>query len=171
MSSNATQIKLVIFDIDGVMTDGKLYYTREGDGMKGFNAKDGLGIKMLMQSDIHVAVITGRQSEIVSQRTKELGIDVVYQGQANKLTAFEHCQQHFDLPLEQIAYMGDDINDLPLMQRVGFAIAPANAVQITKDAAHYICALGGGEGAVREACDHLLQAQDKWQTAIDYYAK
>jgi 3-deoxy-D-manno-octulosonate 8-phosphate phosphatase (KDO 8-P phosphatase) len=162
-------IQLIIFDIDGVMTDGKLYFSASGDTLKGFNAKDGLGLKMLMQSGIEVAIITGRTSAIVAQRAKELGIEQVYQGQKNKVIAYDDCQQHFKLAAEHIAYMGDDINDIPVMRKVGLSIAPANAQYEVQEIADYTCKVSGGDGAVREVCDMILKTQDKWQQAIEAY--
>ena len=167
--NKAGKIKLVIFDIDGVLTDGKLYFSAEGDALKAFNAKDGLGIKMLLQQGIEVAFITGRQSPIVSQRAKELGVQHLYQGQLNKLEAYASCKKTLSLTDEQIAYMGDDIIDLPVMKCVGLPIAPANAFDYVQKQALYTCQQNGGDGAGREACDFILRAQNKWQAAIEHY--
>lgn len=165
----ASTIKLVIFDIDGVLTDGKLYFSASGDSMKAFNAKDGLGMKMLMQQGVEVAWITGRKSDIVSQRAKDLGIEHLYQGLRNKLEAYEHCKQTLNIADEHIAFVGDDIIDLPVMRCVGLPIAPANAFDYVQQHALYTCQSVGGDGAAREVCDLILTAQNKWQTAIAYY--
>ena len=165
----AANIKLIIFDIDGVLTDGKLYFSATGDTLKAFNAKDGLGIKMLILSGIDVAFITGRKSEIVQQRTNELGVKYLFQGQSNKLEAYESCKNTLSLTDQHIAFMGDDIIDLPVMKRVGLPIAPANAFDYVQEHAQYTCKNNGGDGAAREACDFILHAQNKWQSAIEHY--
>lgn len=167
--SIAANIKLVIFDVDGVLSDGKLYFSATGDALKAFNAKDGLGIKMLLQQGIDVAFITGRKSEIVSQRAKELGVQHLYQGQSNKLEAYTTCKNKLSLVDEQIAFMGDDIIDLPVMKIVGLPIAPANAFDYVHEHALYSCKTNGGDGAAREACDFILHTQNKWQAAIECY--
>jgi len=165
----ARQIKLMIFDIDGVFTDGKLYFSDQGEAMKAFNSLDGIGIKMLLHNAIDVAVITGRKSPIVTARAAELGIQHVYQGQIHKLHAFTTCLQQLNISQEHTAYMGDDIVDLPVMRRVALSISPANAFDNIKSASHWVTQRSGGDGAVREVCDVLLQAQDKWQAAIEAY--
>lgn len=169
ITEKAKNIKAIVFDIDGVMTDGKLYFSASGDTLKAFNAKDGLGIKMLMAIGIEVGIITGRQSDIVSQRAKELGIPHVYQGQGNKLDALDDLQQKLNLNDNDIAYMGDDINDVPVLKRVGFAIAPANSFDYVQRAVDYVCQYQGGDGAVREACDFILHAKEQWHEVIKHY--
>lgn len=166
VQQKAKKIKLMVFDIDGVMTDGKLFFSAEGDSLKAFNATDGLGIKMLLQFDINVAIITGRKSDIVTQRAKELGIEIVFQGQKFKKQALEQCQQQLNLQTNEIGYMGDDINDIPVMQVVELAVAPANAFDDVKHHADYICQRSGGDGAVREICNLILKAQNKWQQVL-----
>ena len=164
----ARPIKLVIFDVDGVFTDGKLYFNEQGEAMKAFNSLDGIGIKMLMNSDIEVAIITGRTSEIMAAQATELGIAHLYQGDHNKLAAFAHCLKKLNLTPEVCAYMGDDVSDLPIMQRVHLSIAPPNAVATVKEQAHLVTTVAGGSGAVREAADTILKAQNKWQTLKAY---
>lgn len=168
-SELAHPIKLVIFDVDGVFTDGKLYFNEQGEAMKAFNSLDGLGIKMLMNSGIEVAIITGRTSKIMEKRANELGISHLYQGNHNKLTAFSHCLQKLKLTAKVCAYMGDDVSDLPIMQQVHLGIAPPNAVTEVKQHADWITSATGGNGAVREICDAILKAQNKWQQAIKAY--
>lgn len=165
----AKPIKLVIFDVDGVFTDGKLYFNNQGEAIKAFNSLDGIGIKMLMDSGIEVAIITGRTSKIMTTRATELGITHLYQGNSNKLAAFTHCLEKLKLTPEVCAYMGDDVSDLPLMQQVHLSIAPPNAVAEVKEQANWITTAAGGNGAVRETADAILKAQNKWQQAIKAY--
>jgi len=165
----ARQIKLIFFDVDGVHTDGKLYFTATGETMKAFHSLDGVGIKMLLCSNFEVALITGRKSTIVSARAAELGIKHLYQGKTQKVGAFNDCLQKLNISAKNAAYMGDDVNDLPVMQRAALSIAPANAIDLVKANADYITQRSGGNGAVREVCDFLLRAQYKWQQAIRIY--
>ncbi len=162
-------IKLVIFDVDGVFTDGKLYFNEQGEAMKAFHSLDGIGIKMLMNSGIEVAIITGRTSKIMTKRADELDITHLYQGNANKLAAFSHCLEKLNITPEVCAYMGDDVSDLPIMQRVHLSIAPPNAVSEVKQHANWVTTAAGGNGAVREICDAILKSQNKWQQAIKTY--
>lgn len=150
-------IKLLILDVDGVLTDGKLYFSSQGETIKAFHVHDGLGIKQLMALGVVVAIISSRNSEIVSLRMQELGVTHVYQGQKNKLLAFEKLLAELQLTDDQVAYVGDDLPDLPVMQRVGLAIAVANAVPEIKAIADWQCQQRGGDGAVREVSDRLCQ--------------
>jgi 3-deoxy-D-manno-octulosonate 8-phosphate phosphatase (KDO 8-P phosphatase) len=138
LTTVAKKIRLLILDIDGVMTDGKLYFSATGDCMKTFHAQDGLGLKMMMASGIQIAIISGRNSEIVKKRAEDLGITTVYQGQIKKRDALEQCQRELAIPFAQIAYMGDDIIDIPAMREVALKLAPANAVTEVKKIAHYV---------------------------------
>lgn len=165
----AAKIKLVIFDVDGVMTDSKITYTNEGTEIKSFNVKDGLGIKMLHQHGIHTAIITGRQSEIVKKRAHELGIKHLIQKRDDKFSASIELSKTMDIPLEQIAYMGDDLPDLAAIKQLGLGIAVANAHSLLKQHADYICQKAGGDGAVREACEFILEAQGKLSSVFDNY--
>lgn len=155
------QIRLGIFDVDGVLTDGRLYYGPEGDCMKAFNAKDGLGIVRLIKAGLQTAIITGRTSPFVARRAADLGIQHVYQKKMEKLPAFEELLQTLNLKPEQAAYMGDDIIDLPVMQRVGVAACPQDAIEDVKQISHFISKYNGGCGAVRELCECILKAQAK----------
>lgn len=150
------RIKLLILDVDGVLTDGRIWITPDGQEAKFFHTHDGLGIKLLQKAGINVAVISGRSSPVVNLRMKELGIDHIYQGQTSKITAFEELINHFNLTAEAIAYMGDDIIDLPVMKQVGLSIAVANAVSDVKSQADWLTQKTGGQGAVREVCDLIL---------------
>lgn len=165
----ARKIKLVIMDVDGVLTDAKLFFDHQGREYKAFHARDGHGIKLLRQSGVEVAVISGRQSEAVAIRMRNLGIEHVYQGRENKLAAFEELLQHLSLAAEETAHVGDDLPDLPLMKHVGLAIAVRDAHFAVKDHADWVTSLPGGEGAVREICDFILRAQGKLERLINAY--
>lgn len=153
---NKAAIQLLILDVDGVLTDGRFFIDANGYEVKCFHTQDGLGIKNLQKSGITVAVITGRNSACVAARMKELNITHYFYGQENKQQAFDTVLQTLNLAPEQVAYMGDDLPDLAIMQQVGFSIAVNNAVPAVKKAADFCTQRAGGFGAVREACDYLL---------------
>ena len=155
----ARNTRLLIVDIDGVLTDGGLQFDNRGEEYKTFNSHDGHGIRMLLECGIEVAVITGRQSQIVDHRMRELGVRHVYQGNRDKLPAFEKLLRDAELEAAQVAYVGDDLPDLPIMRRVGFAIAVQNAHAFVKQHSDLVTSAGGGHGAVREVTDFLLHAQ------------
>jgi 3-deoxy-D-manno-octulosonate 8-phosphate phosphatase (KDO 8-P phosphatase) len=155
----ASRIRLAIFDVDGVLTDGNLYLGNNGEELKAFNIKDGLGIKLLMQSGVEVGVITGRSSKLVAQRMESLGVKYVYQGRLEKLPAYLELLTELELKPEQVAYVGDDLIDLPLMRRTGLAVAVQDAHSLVKQHAHWQTSLPGGRGAVREVCELLMKAQ------------
>lgn len=157
----AARVKLAMFDVDGVLTDGRLGFTDDGRELKAFHVHDGLGLKRLIANGIEVAVITTRMSHMVTERTAELGIAHVYQGQENKLACYEQLIHALKLAPEQCCYCGDDLPDLPVMQRVGLSIAVANAHAWVRERARWRTQLRGGEGAVREVCDLLLAAHGK----------
>lgn len=169
LNALAKKIKLLVLDIDGVMTDGKLYFSAAGDCMKAFNTQDGLGLKMLMQSGIQVAIISGRTSEIVTQRAADLGITAVYQGHAKKLIALQDCSKQLNISLQHTAYMGDDIIDIPALREVALKIAPPNGMPEVKKIVHYVTKRSGGDGAVREVCDLILKAQQLLKSAQQFY--
>ena len=158
-SDGARQIRLLILDVDGVLTDGGLHFDNRGEEYKTFNSLDGHGIRMLLESGIEVAVITGRQSEIVRHRMNELGVRFVYQGNRDKLAAFASLLQETGLESKQVAYVGDDLPDLPIMQRVGFSIAVQNAHAFVRQHSDWVTSCSGGRGAVREVTDYILQSQ------------
>ena len=163
----AARIKLALFDVDGVLTDGKLWYSADGKNeLKSFYSQDGLGMKRLMANGVEIGVITARMSHIVTERTAELGIVHVYQGQDKKLDCYEHLISALKLTPEQVCYTGDDVVDLPVMLRVGLAIAPANAHPWVSERAHWHTRLAGGAGAAREVCDLLLLAQGKAEAEL-----
>lgn len=155
----ARHTRLLIVDIDGVLTDGGLQFDNHGNEFKTFNSLDGHGIRMLLECGIEVAVITGRQSEIVNHRMRELGVRHVYQGNRDKLPAFEKLLRDTGLEATQVAYVGDDLPDLAIMRRAGFAIAVQNAHAFVKQHCDLLTSAAGGHGAVREVSDFLLHAQ------------
>lgn len=155
----AAAIKLLICDIDGVFSDGRIYLGNHGEELKAFNTKDGFGIKALINSGVEVAVITGRHSQIVQQRMTSLTVKYIFQGQEDKIVAYRELKQALNLTDEQIAYIGDDCPDLPVMQQVGLAVAVNDAHPLVVRHAHYRTLLPGGFGAVRELTDLLMLAQ------------
>jgi 3-deoxy-D-manno-octulosonate 8-phosphate phosphatase (KDO 8-P phosphatase) len=155
------QVKLVAFDVDGVLTDGGLYYTERGEEMKRFNVKDGQGLRSLMAHGIEVALISANESPATRQRAQQLGISHVYVGVADKLTTLQALCQRLDISLAQAAYIGDDINDVPVMQAVGCPMTVADAMPANLACALYVAQRGGGQGAVREICDYLLTIRQR----------
>ena len=169
--AKAKKLKLLILDVDGVLTDGRLYFDNEGIEYKCFHARDGHGLKLLQKTGVKVAVISGRKSNSVELRMKSLGIDYVYQGHEDKLGAFAELLESVGITAEQAAYVGDDLLDLPIMKRVGLAIAVNDANFAVKERADWCTILAGGQGAVREVCDLLMQAQGNYDKVLDYYLK
>lgn len=167
--TRATRIKLVAFDIDGVMTDGGLHYTDDGGELKTFNVQDGLGLKLMQRAGIELAIVTGRTSGVVAARAADLGIEHVYQGVADKRATVGGLLDKLVLDWPECAFMGDDLIDLPVMTQCGFAIAPANARPVVKERAHLITDASGGRGAVREAIELILAAQGKLEAAFAPY--
>ena len=167
--TRATRIRLVAFDIDGVMTDGGLTYTDDGHELKTFNVQDGLGIKLLQKAGIEVAIITGRKSGVVAARARDLGIEHVHQGVADKRATLAALLERLGMQWPECAFMGDDLIDLPAMTRCGLAIAPANARPVVKEIAHTVTEAGGGRGAVREAAELILEAQGRLAAAFAPY--
>jgi 3-deoxy-D-manno-octulosonate 8-phosphate phosphatase (KDO 8-P phosphatase) len=165
-TERARRVKLMIFDVDGVLTDGGLIFTAEGDTMKVFHSMDGHGAKLLRQAGIETAIITGRKSGIVAVRAKELKIAHLYQGVENKPEAFADLLKQTGMTPEECGYMGDDWVDLGVMLKVGFAAAPANSHPEVIARAHWVSEARGGHGAVREVCDTLLRAQNKYDTLL-----
>ena len=155
----ARAVRLAIFDVDGVMTDGTLLIGPQGEIAKPFNLLDGHGLKMLQHAGIATAIISGRSSEAVAWRARELAIEHVVQGCADKVADFERLRARLALDAKACSFMGDDLPDLAVMQRCGFAVAVANAVDAVKQAAHYVTSAGGGRGAVREFSDFVLRAR------------
>jgi len=162
MLNDLSKIKLLLLDVDGVLTDGRIIYDHHGVETKAFDVKDGHGIKMIQRAEIEVGIITGRTSEVVNVRAHELGIKIVYQGAKNKLVPYREILATRGLTDEQIAYVGDDIVDLPILQRVGFSAAVADALDDIKPLVDYVTRRPGGRGAVREVCDLILKNSGRW---------
>jgi 3-deoxy-D-manno-octulosonate 8-phosphate phosphatase (KDO 8-P phosphatase) len=165
--TRAANIRLAIFDVDGVLTDGRLFFDERGGEFKAFHSRDGLGLNLLRQAGVEVAVISGRQSKSVNYRMQNLGIERVFQGQKHKLSAYESLREELQLLPEQIAHVGDDLIDLPLLRRVGLAVAVADAHPAILPFVHWRTAKPGGAGAAREVCDLILEAQGAWQTTLE----
>nr|WP_042839538.1 3-deoxy-manno-octulosonate-8-phosphatase KdsC [Yersinia aldovae] len=157
----AAKIRLLICDVDGVMSDGLIYMGNQGEELKAFNVRDGYGIRCLITSGIEVAIITGRQAKLVEDRANTLGITHLYQGQSDKLIAYNELLAALRCEPEHVAYIGDDLIDWPVMARVGLSVAVADAHPLLLPKAHYVTQINGGRGAVREVCDLILLAQDK----------
>ncbi|MCL4456592.1 MAG: 3-deoxy-manno-octulosonate-8-phosphatase KdsC [Nitrospirae bacterium] len=165
----AKNIKLLILDVDGVLTDGRIILDNEGNEFKAFNVRDGHGIKMLEKAGIKTAIITGRHSKVVERRAHELGITEVYQRCHIKSVAYEHLIEKMGLTDRETAYVGDDIVDIPLFMRVGLSVAVADAIEEAKAEAMLVTKNRGGMGAVREVCDLILKSNGKWKEFIDEY--
>jgi 3-deoxy-D-manno-octulosonate 8-phosphate phosphatase (KDO 8-P phosphatase) len=163
------KIKLVVLDVDGVLTDGKLLIGSDGVEYKNFNVKDGMGISLARYHGIKFAIITGRQSESVSIRSKELNIDYVYQKISYKIEVLSTLIQSLGINIEEVCYMGDDINDLPVMKQVGLSFSPNDAVDLVKDSVDYVTKQNGGQGAVREALDFILSKQTDYKQLVSDY--
>lgn len=169
--SRAKEVKLLLLDVDGVLTDGTIIYTHDGGESKGFNTQDGFGLRILQDAGVDVGLITARTSEAVNRRAADLKLKYVYQGAGSKLEIFEEILLKSGLRPLQIAYMGDDWLDLPLLSRVGLALAPANGVAEIQQGVHYVTSKRGGRGAVREACDLILEAQGQLAQLLRTYSK
>ncbi len=167
----AKSIKLVIFDVDGVLTDGSLFIGDDGQEYKAFNSRDGHGMKMLQKNGVTIAIITGRTSQVVKHRMSDLGIKHVYQGQLDKMIAFKHLCEELEIKSEHIAYVGDDVVDLPVMIQVGLAIAVQDAHSAIKNHAHWTTPSKGGCGAARDICEMIMQAQGTWEDELASYTK
>lgn len=160
VEKRASRIKLLICDIDGVFSDGKIYMGNQNEELKTFNTKDGFGIKALMKTGVEVAVITGRKSNIVTQRMKSLGVNLVYQNMEDKLVGYGELKHALGIEDSEVAYIGDDYPDIPVMQHCGLAVAVQDAHPYVKEISHYTTSLNGGYGAVRELTDIILAAQN-----------
>ena len=162
-------IKLLLLDVDGVMTDGRIIFDSNGIESKFFNVKDGHGIKLLQRAGVEVGIVSGRKSQVVTNRAAELGIERVFQGTLDKLAVYREILKDTGLGDFQIAFMGDDVIDIPVMRLVGFAAAPADAVEEVFPYAHFVARNRGGWGAVRELCDLILKGQGAWETVTAKY--
>lgn len=166
----AREIELLLLDVDGVLTDGTIIYTQDGGESKGFNTQDGFGLRILQDSGIAVGLITARTSEAVTRRAQDLKMRYVFQGTGSKLTVYERILKESGLRPPQTAYMGDDWLDLPLLRRAGLAIAPANGVAEVRQQADYVTSRPGGHGAVREACELILEAKGMLTSLLQHYS-
>ena len=165
----AAQVKLLLFDVDGVLTDARLIIGDDGQEYKAFNSRDGHGIKMLQRNGVATGIITGRTSEVVKHRVQDLGIKYVHQGCKEKHPVYLQLISELGLQPEQTAYVGDDVVDLPIMLEVGLAIAVQNAHPLVKEYAHWITPSIGGYGAAREACEMIMYAQGTYQAEMQKY--
>lgn len=165
----ATTIKLLALDVDGVLTDGKLYFGNNGEELKAFNTLDGHGIKMLQKSGVKVAIITGRTSDLVARRARDLGIELIIQGREDKFVALQEILAQYPVELENIAFMGDDYPDLTVISRIGLGMTVANALPSIAHFCDWQSRYRGGEGSVREACDLIMTAQGTFEAALAQY--
>ena len=157
--NKASLIKLVVFDVDGVLTDGRLIWTTKGSEARSFDVKDGTGIRLLIAHQIEVAVISARKSTIVTNRMKDLGVRHVFQGCLDKKSVLDALIVMLDITMRQVAYMGDDFIDLPAMNSAGLSFAPADAHEIVRQQTDWVTSAGGGRGAARQVCDFILRAK------------
>lgn len=171
LAERAQAIRLLILDVDGVLTSGTIFFDNAGLEVKGFHVLDGVGIKLLQQGGMIVALLSGKTSNAVVQRAKELGISHVFLGHDNKLPIYQKLKQQLELTDQQIAYMGDDLPDLPMMRSVGLAITVPHAPDIIQEHAHLTTKREAGFGAVREACEFILKAQDKYLSLVESFTK
>jgi len=171
VEDRAKNIKLIVFDVDGVMTDGSLYLCDDGQEFKAFHSHDGLGMKMLKASGVEMAIITARSSNVVVKRAENTGVAHFYQGVEDKLEALEHLAQKLGLELSQCAFMGDDVVDLPPMRRSGLALTVPAAPSLVKQHAHYVTTREGGSGAVREVVELIMQAQGTYDAQMARFLK
>jgi 3-deoxy-D-manno-octulosonate 8-phosphate phosphatase (KDO 8-P phosphatase) len=162
----AKAVRLAIFDVDGVLTDGGLHYSDSGEETKVFDVRDGLGLKMLQSSGVELSIITSRRSKCVERRARELGIEHLYQGVENKVDVFQALARDLDLDPMACAYMGDDWIDLPVLIRCGLALSVPEAPSVVRERVHYVTRAGGGRGAVREACELIMQAQNTFESRL-----
>ncbi|BAT71247.1 3-deoxy-D-manno-octulosonate 8-phosphate phosphatase [Thermosulfidibacter takaii ABI70S6] len=171
MKKRIKPIKLLIMDVDGVLTDGRIVLDNEGNELKFFNVRDGHGIVMLHRIGVETAILTGRVSKVVERRAKELSISYVIQGSLNKLEAYEGLRDRLGLRDKEIAYVGDDVVDIPVMRRVGFAVAVADAHPEVVKVAHYVTKAEGGRGAVREVAELIIKEKGFWDRVMERYIK
>ncbi|MGD8618063.1 MAG: 3-deoxy-manno-octulosonate-8-phosphatase KdsC [Gammaproteobacteria bacterium] len=169
LNEKATRIRLLIFDVDGVLTDGSLFVGDDGQEYKAFNSRDGHGIKMLLKYGVEIAIITGRTSRVVEHRMANLGITHVYQGKLDKLPAYEELRGKLGISPEETAYVGDDVVDLPVMRRVGLAIAVQDAHPLVRQHSHWQTPSAGGRGAARDVCEMLMEAKGVLQEELGHY--
>jgi 3-deoxy-D-manno-octulosonate 8-phosphate phosphatase (KDO 8-P phosphatase) len=171
IQTRAARIKLFLMDCDGVLTDGRIWILDHNDDQKGFYSRDGLGIELLHRAGLHSGVITGRVSSALARRAHFLGMKYVRQGCEDKVQAFAEVVAEAGLTNDEVAFAGDDLNDIPLMLKSGLGIAVADAAHETREHAHYVTEARGGEGAVREAVELILKAQGRWDEVLRHYLR
>lgn len=171
ITAKAARVKLLITDIDGVMTDGRIVYSIYGDELKFFDVTDGFGISLLNRAGIKTVIITAKKSRIVKMRARDLKIAKAYAGFIDKLIPFNDVLKRFKIPPEEVCFIGDDLMDMPVLKRVGFAVSVPNAVAEVKAIVHHITTKTGGRGAVREICELILKSQGKWDEATSRFFK
>ena len=169
MATNLSDIALLLLDVDGVLTDGAITYTDSGEQIKSFNAKDGLGIRLLMESGVEVGIVTARVAGALGHRCKNLGITLIFEGVKDKASAFDAVVKTTGIRAEHIAFMGDDLIDLPAMTRAGIGIAVADAANEVKAHADLVMDYSGGKGAVRQACEAILKAKGLWEETVSRF--
>jgi 3-deoxy-D-manno-octulosonate 8-phosphate phosphatase (KDO 8-P phosphatase) len=163
------KIKLLLIDVDGVMTDGSIIYDDDGRELKFFHVRDGMGIRLLIDAGIEVGIITGRKSKAIEKRARELGISLIYQKISNKIEIYNKILRVKSLKDENVCYIGDDINDYPLLKRVGFSVLVADGTEEIRDKVDYITKKEGGKGAVREVCEIILKSKNRWEEFLKKY--
>ena len=171
VQERAARIKLLLMDCDGVLTDGRIWLFENGEEQKGFHTRDGLGMELWHRAGLRSGIISGRTSRAVEMRARGLGMSFVIQGHENKVQAFADVLKQADVTSTDVAYIGDDLNDIPLMLQSGLGIAVADASRETRDHAHYVTTLAGGSGAVREVIELILKAQGRWSELIRVYLR
>jgi len=169
MASPLEKVKLLLLDVDGVLTDGRIIYGSQGLEMKAFDVKDGHGLKLVQRAGIEVGIITGRESDIVIRRAEELGVAYLYQGAKDKLVPYLEVLEISGLRDDEVAYVGDDLVDLPILRRVGFSATVSDALDEVKARVDFVSRLPGGRGAVREICDYLLRESGRWDNVTSRY--
>ncbi len=171
MRKKISKIKMILMDVDGVLTNGEIIYSSSGDELKIFNVQDGMGITLARLAGLKTGIITGRLSALVERRAHELRMDVVYQGSFKKLPDYERVKRDFELSDDEICYIGDDVLDVPILKRVGFSVAVANARDEVKAICDYVTVAPGGKGAVREVIDRILKWQNKMELVMQKLAE
>jgi 3-deoxy-D-manno-octulosonate 8-phosphate phosphatase (KDO 8-P phosphatase) len=171
IAEKAKKIKFLILDVDGVLTDNRLYYSDDGNEMKTFYTRDGHGMVLLQKSGVPIGIITGRKSKLLERRCQDLKIEHLYQGVPDKLPSFMDLMYKLDIDLDEVAYVGDDILDLPILMRVGLSVTPADGDPEVKPRVDYVSPHIGGKGVVREVCEIIMRSQDTWQQHMDFYMR
>ncbi len=170
MIEKLKQIKMLLLDVDGVLTDGKITYSDSGEQIKSFDSKDGLGLRLLMDAGIKVGIITGRSSKALKHRCANLGIDLLFDGISDKSLALNDIIQQTGIEVSNMAFVGDDLIDLPVMKKVGVSVAVCDASMDVKDHSDIVLSQNGGDGAVRELCETILKAKDLWDNILKKYS-